>query len=182
VDSARKKTLSKLLSKVLRHRPEMVGLVLDAGGWIGVDELLGALAQRGHVLTRDDLDEIVMTSDKQRFALSEDGRSIRANQGHSVSVELGYPAQEPPAELFHGTVARFLDSIRHSGLERGARHHVHLSESVDTATRVGARRGKPVVLRIDARRMALAGIVFHRTPNGVWLTECVPAEYIAFPE
>jgi putative RNA 2'-phosphotransferase len=182
VERARKKSLSKLLSKVFRHRPEMVGVVLDPAGWVGVDELLAAFARCDVELTRDDLDEIVRTSDKQRFALSEDGRSIRANQGHSVEVELGHPALEPPAELFHGTIARFLESIRRIGLGRGSRHHVHLSENVETATRVGARRGKPVVLRIDARRMAASGFVFHRTPNGVWLTERVPAEYIAFPE
>jgi putative RNA 2'-phosphotransferase len=181
VEPKRRVTLSKLLSRALRHRPDTLNLTLDAAGWVGVDAVLEGFAARGLELTRAELDEIVQTSDKQRFASSEDGRSIRANQGHSVDVELGHPVAEPPPELFHGTVARFVESIRANGLERGSRHHVHLSENIDTATRVGARRGKAVILRIDAGRMARAGFVFHRTPNGVWLTEHVPAEFIAFP-
>lgn len=182
MEPKRRVTLSKRLSKALRHRPDTLGLTLDPAGWVSIEAVLAGFAARGLTITRDDLDEIVRTSDKQRFAMSDDGCSIRAHQGHSVEVELGHPVVEPPPELFHGTVARFVESIRTNGLERGSRHHVHLSENVDTATRVGARRGKAVILRIDARRMARQGFVFHRTPNGVWLTEHVPAEFIAFPD
>lgn len=181
MDSERRTRLSKLLSKVLRHRPDMMGLAIDPAGWVAIDAVLAGFAARGVGLTRDDLHEIVRTSDKQRFALSDDGASIRANQGHSVDVDLGHPVAEPPPELFHGTVARFVDSIRERGLERRGRHHVHLSESVETACRVGARRGTPVIVRVDARRMVARGFVFQRTPNGVWLTDHVPAEFIEFP-
>lgn len=170
--------LSKLLSLVLRHRPDELGLVLDAGGWVEVDDLRAALAARGEVVSAADLTELVRTSDKQRFALSSDGRRIRAQQGHSVPVELGYAPAAPPEVLFHGTVARFLPSIRTRGLLKGRRHHVHLSETEDTASRVGGRRGAPVVLRVRAAEMAAAGHAFFQTPNRVWLTDHVPPGFI----
>jgi putative RNA 2'-phosphotransferase len=171
-------SISKFLSYVLRHRPESIGIELDAAGWVGVEELLGKCAAHGRALRRDELEEIVATSPKRRFALSDDGHCIRANQGHSVSVELGYEPAEPPAVLFHGTVAAALPSIRRQGLRSMSRHHVHLSADLDTACEVGRRRGHPVVLRIAAREMARAGHVFHRSANGVWLTEQVPPEYL----
>ncbi|MFT3924748.1 MAG: RNA 2'-phosphotransferase [Myxococcales bacterium] len=170
--------LSKTLSYVLRHQPEAFGLALDAAGWVGTDDLLAALRSRGHRVSRADLERVVRASDKQRFALSEDGRSIRANQGHSTPVELGYEPREPPARLYHGTVARFVASIRMHGLQKGQRHHVHLSESPETAIAVGARRGRPVVLLIDAAAMHAAGHSFFCSANGVWLTEQVPAAYV----
>ena len=170
--------LSKLLSLVLRHRPDELGLTLDRAGWTSVDALLAALAARGETVSAADLAELVRTSDKQRFALSPDGRRIRAQQGHSVPIELGHAPAAPPAILFHGTVARFLPSIRRRGLVKGARHHVHLSETIEIAARVGGRRGQPVVLRIRAAEMAAAGHVFFLTPNAVWLTEHVPAAFI----
>ena len=162
---------SKFLSYVLRHEPAAVGIALDSGGWVAVDVLLDACAQHGRRLSRDELDEVVATSPKQRFALSEDGQRIRANQGHSTAVDLGYEPAEPPDVLFHGTVARLLPSIRDKGLQRMERHHVHLSPDEVTARAVGGRRGKPVILRIDARAMRDAGHVFFVTPNGVWLTD-----------
>ncbi len=172
---------SKFLSLVLRHQPQTIGITLDAAGWTDVDALLRALAQHGHPLTRAQLGELVASSDKQRYALSPDGARIRANQGHSVEVELDLPVVAPPARLFHGTVAAVLPAIREQGLVKGARHHVHMSADLETATKVGGRRGAPVILAIRAEAMAEAGHVFYRSANGVWLTDHVPPAYIEFP-
>jgi putative RNA 2'-phosphotransferase len=174
--------LSKLLSLTLRHEPGRMGLALDTAGWVAVDAVLRGFAENGTPMTRDELEAIVRSSDKQRFALSDDGVRIRANQGHSVEVELGYEPASPPPLLFHGTVHRFLASIRERGLVRGQRHHVHLSATADTASRVGQRRGRPVVLRIQAAAMAQRGHEFFLAANGVWLAEFVPVDYILFPE
>jgi putative RNA 2'-phosphotransferase len=171
--------ISKRLSRHLRHAPEEIGLVLGDGGWVRVDDLLAALAAHGARVTRAELDEVVSRNDKQRFALDGTGTLIRANQGHSVPVQLGLPEAEPPAVLFHGTVPAALDAIRREGLRPMRRHHVHLSASVETATRVGARRGKPVVLRIDAAQMAADGHKFYVSDNGVWLTDQVQPRYLA---
>jgi putative RNA 2'-phosphotransferase len=172
---------SKRLSYVLRHRPDSIGLVLDEAGWVGVDELLAALARDGLDLPRAELDAIVAASDKQRFALSPDGTRIRAQQGHSVTVELGHAEATPPPTLHHGTVARFLASIREHGLVKGARHHVHLSATVEAAAQVGARRGRAIVLEVDAAAMHGDGHRFWVTPNEVWLTVTVPPRYLRFP-
>lgn len=173
--------LSKFLSLVLRHRPEAIGLELDEGGWVRVDALLAACRRHHRPITREQLEEVVATNDKRRFSLSRDGLRIRANQGHSVSVDLGLEPIEPPELLYHGTVDRFLDSIRRAGLARGNRHHVHLSGDEATARRVGQRRGKPRVLVVEAGRMHQEGRQFYRSANGVWLTDSVPSEYIRFP-
>lgn len=173
--------ISKLLSLVLRHDPGHLGLTLDEAGWTDVEALLRACAARGVPLSRAALEELVATSDKQRFALSPDGRRIRANQGHSVTVDLGLRPEAPPPRLYHGTVERFLDSIRAEGLRKGARHHVHLSADLDTARRVGGRRGSPLVLVVRAGEMAAAGHAFFRSDNGVWLTEHVPPAYLELP-
>jgi putative RNA 2'-phosphotransferase len=169
---------SKFLSFVLRHKPEAIGIALDEAGWTDVDALLAAAAAHGTRITREELDDIVAFSDKQRFALSPDGKRIRANQGHSVEVDLQLAPATPPERLYHGTVAEFLDSIRAQGLVKGARHHVHLSADEDTAKRVGGRRGKPIVLVVRAGEMAAAGHVFYRSDNGVWLVEHVPPEFL----
>ena len=161
--------LSKRLSFVLRHRPDWVGLDLDYAGWAGVDHLLAALH-----LTRAELEHVVAANDKRRFALDPTGTRIRASQGHSVAVDLGYRAEQPPDELFHGTVERFLPAILAEGLRPGRRHAVHLSTDVATARVVGARRGRPVVLRVDAAAMVTAGARFTRSANGVWLVDAVP--------
>lgn len=174
--------ISKFLSLVLRHRPEVIGIALDAEGWAEVDELLAAAARHGRSITRQQLEEVVATNDKKRFSFSLDGLRIRANQGHSVDVDLGLVPIEPPELLYHGTVDRFLDSIRRKGLVRGKRHHVHLSPDRETAVRVGQRRGRPVVLIVEAGRMHCDGHAFFRSENGVWLTETVPAGYLQFPE
>src|SRR2546426_3317624 len=139
---------SKFLSLILRHEPERVGLKLDGAGWVSVGELLRAVNQQGVALTLEKLQRIVATSDKKRFAFSEDGMRIRASQGHSVEVDLQYEPQSPPEFLHHGTPERFIESIRATGLNKGQRHHVHLSADAATATKVGERRGQPVVLRI----------------------------------
>jgi len=173
--------VSKFLSLVLRHEPARIGITLDSAGWTDVDALLAASAAHGVAFTRDELAQVVATSDKQRFALSPDGARIRANQGHSVEVELELAPATPPAVLYHGTVDRFLDSIRAQGLVKGERHHVHLSADLATAQKVGGRRGKPVVLVVRAADMVAAGHAFYVSHNGVWLTDAVPATFLDFP-
>jgi putative RNA 2'-phosphotransferase len=177
--SKRTITVSKYLSKHLRHAPQDLGLALQPGGWVAVDELLAATRRHGFPITFDELVECVETNDKQRFAFDVSGEMIRANQGHSVEVDLQLEAGDPPATLYHGTVERFLPSILESGLVRGRRHHVHLSGDVATARKVGSRRGQPVVLVVDAGRMHRDGRVFLRSANGVWLTDAVPPEYLS---
>jgi len=170
------KAISKYLSYVLRHAPETAGLELDPGGWAPIaDVIAGAEGP----LTEDQIRSVVASSDKQRFSISEDGLRIRANQGHSVPVDLGLIPQTPPDRLYHGTVEKFLAAILEQGLLKGQRHHVHLSADLETAMAVGARRGKPVILTIDAAAMAAAGHAFFRSENGVWLTDAVPAEFLA---
>ncbi|MEM7245045.1 MAG: RNA 2'-phosphotransferase [Acidobacteriota bacterium] len=175
------KRVGKFLSLVLRHDPARIGLTLDARGWATVDDLLSRLADAGESLTRERLEEIVAADDKQRFSFSEGGTRLRANQGHSVEVDLELVPRVPPDRLFHGTTARFTPSIRKHGLLRGERHHVHLSLDEATATTVGGRRGVPVVLVVDAAAMVAAGHVFFLTENGVWLTEHVPREFLSWP-
>jgi putative RNA 2'-phosphotransferase len=174
--------ISKFLSLVLRHKPQEIGITLDAEGWVPVDDLLAAAARHGESISQEQLDEVVATNDKKRFSFSPDGRLIRANQGHSVDVDLGLVAIEPPELLYHGTVERFLDSIREKGLLRGKRHHVHLSPDRETAARVGQRRGRPVVLVVEAGRMHRDGHPFYQSENGVWLTETVPPAFLRFPQ
>jgi len=170
---------SKLLSRVLRHAPESVGLQLDATGWMGIDELLAALAAHGRILTREQLVRVVAGSDKQRFAIDAETDRIRANQGHSVEVDLQLEPVTPPAVLFHGTPDRNVQAILRDGLRKGQRHHVHLSADTETAAKVGARRGVFTILAIDAARMAADGHLFYRSDNGVWLADAVPATYVS---
>jgi putative RNA 2'-phosphotransferase len=172
------KKISKKLSLLLRHKPELYGLTLDRQGWCEVDALLAAFRQNGQALHQDVLEAVVSQNDKKRFSFSVDGRRIRANQGHSIDIDLGYEAMQPPAVLYHGTATRFLDNIFKAGLQKQQRHHVHLSADLETASKVGVRHGKLAVLRIDAQRMAADGHVFYRSPNGVWLTETVPVDYL----
>ena len=166
------------MSLALRHAPERFGLAPDAAGWVPLADFLTALQ-----IDRAELDTVVANNDKQRFAVSEgpDGVArIRASQGHSIPVDLALPPQAPPARLYHGTSTASLGSIRATGLNRGRRHHVHLSADVETAHRVGARRSGPVVLlTVDAAAMAGAGHAFYRSANGVWLTDAVPPEFLA---
>jgi putative RNA 2'-phosphotransferase len=169
--------LSKRMSLALRHAPDRFGLRLEAGGWVPVDEFLAAMG-----MERPELDVVVTENDKQRFTVQcgTDGiERIRANQGHSIPVDLGLEARRPPRWLYHGTTAAAWDSIRATGLHRGRRHHVHLSADTDTARRVGSRRaGRVVILTIDANAMAGDGHLFYRSANGAWLTDAVPARYL----
>lgn len=171
-------SISKFLSYVLRHEPSAAGVTLDAEGWVDVDSLLAGCAAHGKRLSRTQLEEVVARCPKQRFAFSDDGARIRASQGHSAQVDLGYAPADPPPVLFHGTVERFLPAIREQGLLKMKRHHVHLSADEATARNVGGRRGKPVLLRIDTAAMRAAGHAFFLSANGVWLTETVPPEFI----
>lgn len=166
--------LSKRLALYLRHAPEKIGLALDSAGWADVDDILAALR-----ITRTELDDVVATNDKKRFAFSEDGRKIRASQGHSIPVDLDLARQTPAAVLYHGTVARFLGDILREGLRPMNRHHVHLSATTDTARRVGARRGEPVILVVDAAAMDAEGVPFWMSANGVWLTDHVPPRHLS---
>ncbi|HEX7305758.1 RNA 2'-phosphotransferase [Lentzea sp.] len=163
--------LSKRMSKALRHQPERVGLTLDPAGWVPVEELLSALG-----ISAAEMREVVERNDKKRFTV--EGDRIRANQGHSVEVDLGLPVAVPPDVLFHGTVAQYLDDIMRDGLRPMSRHDVHLSPDRETATRVGARRGRPVILTVDAAAMHGDGHEFRLSANGVWLAQHVPARYL----
>ncbi|MNJ59247.1 RNA 2'-phosphotransferase [compost metagenome] len=170
---------SKFLSYVLRHAPESIGIELDSDGWVSVGRLIEASVSSGHDLTHGLLLEIVASSDKKRFTISEDGSLIRAEQGHTTSaVSVKHESKIPPAVLYHGTATRFLDSILEQGLVAGARHQVHLSGDAETAREVGRRYGKPVILKVDAQRMALDGHDFFQAENGVWLAVGVSAEYL----
>lgn len=175
------KPLSRFLSLVLRHEPEKIGLVLDREGWANVDELIAKAQVKGRPLDRAMLDRVVAENDKQRFAFDADKSHIRANQGHSIDIDLALKPRIPPAQLFHGTAGRNLPSIRASGLNSGERQHVHLSTDAQTATKVGARHGTPVVLVVRTGAMAAAGHVFYLSENGVWLTDRVPPDFIQFP-
>lgn len=179
IDDRRTVRVSRYLSKHLRHQPERIGLTLDEGGWVEIDTLIAAGAAHGFRFTREELDHVVATNDKRRFAV--EGTRVRANQGHSVDVDLGLPAATPPPYLYHGTVARHLEAIRAEGLRPMNRHDVHLSADRETAARVGARRGRPVVLSVDAAALHHDGHVFHISANGVWLTKSVPARHLRFP-
>jgi putative RNA 2'-phosphotransferase len=174
--------ISRLISKVLRHRPDSIGIKIDRSGWVAVDELLQKFAQSGTPISHEELLFIVEHNDKKRFVLSPDHRQIRAAQGHSVSVDLKLPTRKPPAVLYHGTVTKSLSSIRKQGLQPGHRLDVHLSADKETAIAVGARRGQPILLVIDSHRMVQDGYKFRRSDNGVWLIPHVPPQYIDFPD
>lgn len=171
--------ISKILSYHLRHRPDELGLTLEPGGWVAVDEFLAALARNSMAITRAELEAVVARNNKRRFALDETGTRIRASQGHSVDVDLELEPTPPPAVLYHGTSDRALAGIEREGLKKMRRHHVHLSADVATARNVGARHGPPVVLAVNAAAMQAAGFVFYRSANGVWLVDKVPPAFLA---
>jgi putative RNA 2'-phosphotransferase len=170
--------ISTFLSFVLRHGPEEIGIVLDSAGWVAIDRLLAASRAHGTTITRSELEYVVAHNDKKRFAISDDGQRIRASQGHSTDVDLGYEPTDPPEVLYHGTASCHLDTIRSEGLTKGKRHHVHMSRDEETARVVGQRHGSAVVLRVRSGEMARAGFAFFLSTNGVWLTEAVPPRYI----
>lgn len=174
----RRITVSKFLSKCLRHEPQALGLTLEPGGWVLINDLLEGAANRRFPISQDELFRVVAECEKQRFAIDETGTRIRANQGHSTTVDLQLNEVEPPPQLFHGTVEKFLNAILTEGLKKMSRHDVHLSQDIATATKVGQRRGKPIILVIDAAQMAADGFTFRLSENQVWLTEHVPPKYL----
>lgn len=173
--------LSKFLSLILRHKPQVIGLQLDANGWAKVEELIDLVNQHGIAISYELLDAIVQQNDQERFTFNADRSKIRAHQGPALSVNLELVSEAPPPILFHGTATRFLSSIRLKGLLPGSRQHVHLAAEELTAIRVGQRHGHPVVLKVKAQAMCQAGYQFYCSNNGVWLTETVPPQYIEFP-
>ena len=171
--------ISKFLSLVLRHQPEVIGITLDENGWTDVDFLLEKINASGTLITKEILAHVVETNSKKRFAFSEDKKMIRASQGHSVEIELGYDSKQPPEILYHGTVKKVLGIIRKTGLQKRERHHVHLSSDIETAQKVGQRHGHEVViLEVQSGKMYRDGFIFFQSDNGVWLTDNVPVEYL----
>ncbi len=176
-----KKRISKFMSLALRHKPEFIELKLDKNGWANVQELIEKSKSKDLHFTHENVKEVVETNDKKRFSFNEDETKIRANQGHSIqNVDLEMNVVEPPHTLYHGTVAKYMDSIREKGLIKGSRQHLHLSADIETAKNVGRRRGVPVILKIEARKMHEAGYKFYLSANNVWLTDRVPTEFIHF--
>jgi putative RNA 2'-phosphotransferase len=178
MDTKQTKPISKYLSYILRHDPDEAGIILDENGWTNVDTLIQQVRLRFPELDMSMLEYVVATNSKQRFSFNEDKTLIRANQGHSINVELNLLAQEPPMVLFHGTSQDNVKSIMNNGLHKQQRHHVHLSENVTTALQVGSRHGRPTVLKIHSGKMHEAGYIFYISANKVWLTDHVPPEYI----
>ncbi len=170
--------ISKFLSLILRHKPESIDVSMSPHGWVKIDELIKAAQKHRIDLTKKLIDEVITKNDKQRFTYSSDGESIRANQGHSVNIELELEPTKPPDTLYHGTASRFMENIHKKGLLKMNRQHVHLSLLKKTAYDVGKRHGKPVILTIDAQRMTQDGYEFYLSKNGVWLTKHVPPQYL----
>lgn len=174
----KKTNLSKLMSYVLRHHPEELGITLDKNGWVDLKNFTQSLQSRDKTISVDKVREVVESCEKQRFSIDETQQKIRANQGHSIQVDLQLRAQQPPDILYHGTVDRFLDSILRVGLLPQQRHHVHLTESLNTAKSVGARRGRAIILEIETGELVSNGAQFYLSENQVWLIDHVPAQYI----
>jgi putative RNA 2'-phosphotransferase len=174
------KHISKFLSLVLRHKPEEIGLTMDSNGWVDVDELIEKCNNNKMSLDFETLEEVVITNDKQRFAFNDEYSKIRANQGHTVNVDLEFEPTKPSDFLYHGTVEKFLENIKNNGLQKMQRLHVHLSKDLETAIKVGSRRGKPIILKINAVKMHEDGSPFFLSKNGVWLCDEVPVQYIEF--
>ena len=168
---------SRFLSLVLRHKPDAAGITLDAHGWANVSELLCGIRER-HPLTMEELDKIVQTDDKQRYSFNDDRTKIRANQGHSIPVDVELAKREPPEYLYHGTGEKYLESILEKGLISKTRLYVHLSEDIETAESVGVRHGTPIVFSVASGQMYQNGFQFYISKNGVWLTSQVPTDYL----
>lgn len=168
---------SCFISLILRHKPEVIGITLDEHGWANVEELIEGV-KKTRLFDMNMLDEIVKTDDKQRYSFNEDKSLIRANQGHSIPVDVELPVVTPPGILYHGTGQKYVESIDKNGLLPKSRLYVHLSEDAETAASVGSRHGIPVVYRVMSKKMQEDGYVFFRSVNGVWLTKAVPAGYL----
>jgi putative RNA 2'-phosphotransferase len=173
------KNISKFLSLVLRHQPQEIGLELDTNGWANVKDLIAKCAKKGLKFSMEELEIIVETNDKKRFAFNEDKTQIRANQGHSVEIDLAIKPIKPPEFLYHGTSIDTVNSILNDGIKKMSRQHVHLSEDKETAVKVGSRHGKPVVLTVLSIQMYQDGIEFYQSENGVWLTDFVDSKYLS---
>ena len=178
MNNSRLVKISKYLSKHLRHQPERIGIQLAPGGWVSVDELLGACKKHAFPINRLELNEVVVNNDKKRFSFDSTGSLIRANQGHSVDVDLQLEPTIPPDVLYHGTGHGAVEAILQEGLRKMSRHHVHLSSDMATARKVGARHGRPEVFIVDAAAMHKAGNTFYCSENGVWLVEYVSPQYL----
>ena len=163
---------------ILRHKPEAIGLELSGNGWVKIDELINLANKNGQIISKELIDKVVKTNDKQRFTYSSDGLCIRANQGHSIKIDLELKPQVPPDTLYHGTTEKFIGNIMSQGLLKMKRHHVHLHSSKDDARKVGARRGKPITLEINSKFMFDNGLDFYLSKNWVWLTDYVSPRYI----
>lgn len=174
------KRISKLMSYVLRHNPAELKLDMDEQGWVSIEQLIVNARNKGKTISLDLVEEAVRTNDKKRFSISEDGKRVRANQGHSITIDLSLEVVTPPPVLLHGTATKNLDSIMSQGLRKRNRHHVHLSENKSTALAVGTRYGKPTLLKVDAEKMAKDGFEFYRSENDVWLVDSVPEKYIKY--
>ena len=182
MDEKQKKKISKFLSLILRHQPEVVGLALEENGWVSVEKLIKASANYGKPFTLAELKSVVETNDKKRFAFNENETKIRANQGHSLEVEIEFEKRTPPEILYHGTAEKNVGVIFAEGLKKMSRHHVHLSADTETAKKVGMRYGKPVIFQIDTAAMQAAGFEFFVSANGVWLIENVPPKFLKIKE
>lgn len=173
----RTRDVSKFLSLILRHKPETIGLKLDQNGWADLNELISKINTGGKNVNLEQIKEVVKTNSKQRFKLDLENNRIRANQGHSIKIDMEFSPTQPPEQLFHGTAERNISSIKKSGIQKRNRQHVHLSSDLDTAKMVGKRHGKPVIFVIDSKKMFEDGYSFFLSENGVWLTDAVSAEY-----
>ena len=169
--------LGRFLSRVLRHEPEAAGIQVDRHGWADVKKLLAGVRNTGRSIDMDTLERIVRENNKQRYSFNWNHTKIRANQGHSIPVDLELEEAEPPQRLYHGTASRFLSAIYREGIRKMGRQYVHLSGDFETAAAVGKRHGNPVVLTIDAAAMARDGVAFYRSENGVWLCDWVDPKY-----
>lgn len=170
--------MGRFISLILRHHPETIGIQLDSYGWVDVDELIHGINVSGRYIDMEMLERIVQNNNKKRYSFSDDKTKIRANQGHSVKVDVGMQKMVPPNELYHGTADRFLDSIKEKGILKMSRQYVHLSADVETATMVGKRHGKPIILVIDTKQMVETGYTFWLSDNGVWQSEDIPWRYV----
>lgn len=170
--------LGKFISLILRHKPQVIGITLDQNGWADTQELLAGINASGRYIDMEILERIVRKNNKKRYSFNEDKSRIRANQGHSISVNVEMKEMTPPDELYHGTADRFLDSIREKGILKMNRQYVHLSADAETAKAVGKRHGKPIVLVIDTKKMAEDGYTFWLSDNGVWQSEDIKWEYV----
>lgn len=182
INEKRKQSLGKFISLILRHKPQVIGIQLDKHGWADVQELIEGMCKYGKTINREILQDIVDTDAKQRYSFNKERTLIRANQGHSIPVDVELVEQQPPKILYHGTAEGYLIHIWKEGLKPMSRLYVHLSKDESTALQVGKRHGKPVILKVDAEKMTQEGYSFYLSENGVWLTKEVPIKYLSKKE